>query len=57
MYAYLEEVYDILTYCTQNPDASDFEAKKQRAVVIGKEVYEDVGMMLWRICFIQLNLE
>jgi hypothetical protein len=57
MDAYLEEVYDILTYCIQNPDASDFEAKKQRAVVIGKEVYEDVGMMLWRICFIQLNLE
>lgn len=41
MDAYLEEVYDILTYCIQNPDASDFEAKKQRAVVIGKELYED----------------
>ena len=57
MDAYLEEVYDILTYCIQNPDASDSEAKKERAVVIGKELYEDVGMMLWRICFIQLNLE
>ena len=27
-----EELYDILTYCIQNPDASDFEAKKQRGV-------------------------
>ncbi len=44
MDAYLEEeLHDILTYCIQNPDASDFEAKKRRAVVIGKELYEDGG--------------
>jgi hypothetical protein len=45
MDAYLEEVlYDILIYCLQNPDASDFEAKKQRVFTIGKELYADGGM-------------
>jgi hypothetical protein len=45
MDAYLEEeLYDILTYCLQNPDASDFEAKKQRVFTIGKELYADGGM-------------
>jgi hypothetical protein len=30
MDAYLEEeLYDILTYCIQNPEASDFETKKK----------------------------
>lgn len=44
MDAYLEEeLYDILTYCLQNPDASDFEAKKQRVSTIGKELYADGG--------------
>ena len=44
MDAYLEEeLYDILTYCLQNPDASDFEAKKQRVSMIGKELYADGG--------------
>ena len=38
MDAYLEEeLYDILTYCIQNPEASDFETKKQRVSMIGKE--------------------
>ena len=45
MDAYLEEeLYDILIYCLQNPDASDFEAKKQRVSMIGKELYADGGM-------------
>ena len=45
MHAYLEEeLYDILIYCLQNPDASDFEAKKQRVFTIGKELYADGGM-------------
>ena len=39
-----EELYDILIYCLQNPDASDFEAKKQRVFTIGKELYDDGGM-------------
>lgn len=43
--AYLEEeLYDILIYCLHNPDASDFEAKKQRVSTIGKELYADGGM-------------
>lgn len=45
MDAYLEEeLYDILIYCLQNPDASDFEAKKQRVFTIGKELYADGSM-------------
>jgi hypothetical protein len=39
-----KELYDILIYCLQNPDASDFEAKKQRVSTIGKELYADGGM-------------
>jgi hypothetical protein len=58
MDAYLEEeLYYILTYCIQNPEASDFETKKQRVSMIGKELYADGELMLWRICFIQLKLE
>lgn len=42
MDAYLEEeLYDILTYCIQNPKAFDFEAKKQRVFMIGKELHND----------------
>jgi hypothetical protein len=45
MDAYLEvELYDILIYSLQNPDASDFEAKKQRVSTIGKELYAGGGM-------------
>ncbi len=36
MDAYLEEEI-------QNPDASDFEAKKQKVSMIGKELYADGG--------------
>jgi hypothetical protein len=44
MDAYLEEeLYDILTYCIQNPEASDFESKKLRVSMIGKELYADGG--------------
>ena len=44
MDAYLEEeLYDILIYCLQSADASDFEAKKQRVSTIGNELYADVG--------------
>ena len=44
MDAYLEEeLYDILTYYIQNPQASDFETKKQRVSMIGKELYDDGG--------------
>jgi len=44
MDAYLEEeLYDLLTHCAQNPDASDFESKKQRIEEIGRELYADGG--------------
>jgi len=43
--AYLEEeLYDLLTYCIQNPNGSVFESKKQRVVEIGKELYADGGV-------------
>jgi hypothetical protein len=42
--AYLEEeLYDLFTYCIQNPAASDFEIKKQRIKEIGRDLYEDGG--------------
>jgi hypothetical protein len=45
MDAYLEEeLYDILTYCIQNPKPFDFEAKKQRVFMIGKELHNDGGI-------------
>ena len=33
-----EELYDILIYCIQNPNGSDFGTKKKRAEEIGSEV-------------------
>ena len=40
MDAYLEEeLYDILTYCIQNPNASDFESKKRRMKDIGRDLF------------------
>ncbi len=45
MDAYLEEeLYDLLTFCIQNPDASDFEQKKERIQEIGKELFADGGV-------------
>ena len=44
MDAYLEEeLYDILAYNIQNPNASDFESKKKRIEEIGRELYDDGG--------------
>jgi hypothetical protein len=43
--AYLEEeLYDILTYCIQNPNASDLELKRGRVEEIGKELHSDGGV-------------
>jgi hypothetical protein len=43
--AYLEEeLYDLITYCIQNPKASDFEVKRQRVEEIGRELYADGGI-------------
>ena len=45
MDAYLEEeLYDLITYCIQNTNTSDFEVKKQRVEEIGRELYEDGGV-------------
>ena len=45
MDAYLEEeLYDLITYCIQNPNASDFESKKHRIQEIGKELHTDGGV-------------
>jgi hypothetical protein len=44
MDAYLEEeLYDIITYIIQNPNASDIESKKRRVEDIGRELYDDGG--------------
>jgi hypothetical protein len=43
--AYLEEeLYDLITYCVQNPTGSDFELRKQRVREIGEELYTDGGV-------------
>ncbi len=45
MNAYLEEeLYDLITYCIQNPNSSDLELKKKRVQEIGKELYADGGV-------------
>ncbi len=45
MDAYLEEeLYDLITYCVQNPTASDFQLRKQRVRQIGEELYTDGGV-------------
>lgn len=45
MNAYLEEeLYDLITYCIQNPKASDLESKKQRVQEIGNDLYSDGGV-------------
>jgi hypothetical protein len=42
--AYLEEeLYDLLTYCIQNPDALDSAGKKERVQEIGRELHADGG--------------
>jgi hypothetical protein len=39
-----EEMIDLLTYCLQNPDASEVAQKKARIQEIGKELYLDGGV-------------
>jgi hypothetical protein len=44
MDAYLEEeLYDLLTYCAQNPGGSEYETKKHRIEEIGRELCADGG--------------
>ena len=51
-----EELYGIITYWIQNPNASDFESKKQRAQEIGKELYADVGVDAMENSFYPIEL-
>jgi hypothetical protein len=45
MDAYLEEeLYDLLTYCIQNPQAQDFANKQDRIREIGRELCADGGV-------------
>ena len=58
MDAYLEEeLYDILTYCIQNPNASDFESKKSVSKTLVGNYMLMVALMQWRICFTPSSLE
>ena len=44
MDAYLEEeLYDLITYCIQNSDASDYSAKENRIREVGQELFADGG--------------
>jgi len=43
--AYLEEeLINIFTFYLQNSTADELESKKQRAIKIGKELYQDGGV-------------
>lgn len=46
MDAYLEEeLYDLITYCIQNPvDSTNYKSKKDRIEAIGKELFADGGV-------------
>jgi len=39
-----EELFDNLTYCIQNPKATDFDIKRKRAEEIGREMFSDGGI-------------
>ena len=57
MNAYLEEeLYDLGTYCIQNPPAFDFESKKQRGREVGEELYTDGGLDAIKNIFNPLEL-
>ncbi len=43
--AYLEEeLYDLITYCIQNLEATDYSAKEDRIKEIGQELFADGGV-------------
>lgn len=45
MDAYLEEeLYDLITYCIQNTNASDHSIKEDRIKEIGQELFADGGV-------------
>jgi hypothetical protein len=50
-----EELYDILTYDIQNPNASDRESKKALDDMVESCMLKLV-LIQWRICFIRLKV-
>jgi hypothetical protein len=52
-----EDLYDLITYCIQNPNASNFEVKRRRVEQIGRELYADGKVDATENMFIQLSLE
>jgi hypothetical protein len=39
-----EELYDLITYCIQNLEASDYSIKENRIREIGREIFSDGGV-------------
>ena len=39
-----EELIDLMTFCLQNPESGEAEAKKARISEIGRELYDDGGI-------------
>ena len=39
-----EEMIDLVTYCLQNPDSNEVEAKKSRISEIGETLFSDGGV-------------
>ncbi len=39
-----EEMIDLATFCLQNPNTTEVQAKKERIVEIGKELFLDGGV-------------
>ena len=39
-----EELIDLYTFCLQNPDSAEVEAKKTRIKEVGKELFDDGGV-------------
>ena len=40
-----EELIDLFTFCLQNPDSPEVEEKKMRVKEIGKELFDDGGVV------------
>jgi hypothetical protein len=39
-----EEMIDLITFCLQNPNSNEIQAKKNRISQIGSELYSDGGV-------------
>jgi hypothetical protein len=52
-----EELYGLITYCIQNPKASDFLVKRQRLEEIVRDLYADGGVDAMENMFYPTGLE